>query len=92
MRRFRYKESIPVDYNAQGYIYFLCINYEKLPAEMKRLIRETARKAGGEYSRALLEFVTTAHGSAEICTKHYLCERTLWRAVQDFYVEFEKTL
>ena len=92
MIRFRFKQAIPCDYNTQGYIYFLCINYDKLPADMKKLIRETAKLAGGEYHKAVMDFMTTGHGAVDVCTRHYISEVTLWRAIKKFYIEFEKTL
>lgn len=89
---FRFKKSIPVDYDAQGYIYFLSRRYKDLPAAAKRRIEEICRTAGGEHHQALLEFVTTDTGSAMICSRHYLSPSTLERAVRRYYVEFERLL
>ena len=89
---FRFKKSIPVDYDQQGYIYFLSRRYKVLPAAERRQIRELCRKAGGEYREALLEFVTTNAGVTAVCTKHYLSASTLERAVRRYYIEFSRML
>jgi hypothetical protein len=88
MIRFRYKKSIPLDYDRQGYVYFVSRRYRFLPQSMKRGIRELCREVGGEYHQALFSFVTTDTGSTEICTKHYLSPSTLERLVQKYYTAF----
>lgn len=89
---FRFKKSIPVDYDQQGYIYFLSRRYKELPAADRRLIRDLCRKAGGEHRDALLEFVTSNAGAVAVCTKHYLSASTLERAVKRYYIEFSRLL
>lgn len=89
---FRFKKAIPVDYDAQGYIYFLSKRYKDLPAAAKRRIEGICRTAGGEHHQALLEFVTTDAGAATVCSRHYLSQSTLERAVRRYYLEVEKQL
>lgn len=89
---FRYKKAIPVDYDTQGYIYFLSKRYRSLPAAAKRRIEGICRMAGGEHHQALLEFVTTDAGAASVCARYYLSQSTLERAVRRYYLEFEKVL
>ena len=89
---FRYKKGIPIPYNEQGYIYFLCRNYKRLPSEMQGLIRDQAQAAAGEYSKALLEFITSDCGGTAICTRHHISESTLERVVKRFYISFSHTL
>lgn len=92
MSRFRYKRSIPVPYDRQGFIYFLSIRYRELPAQDRKRIRELCRKAGGDYSQALLEFVTTSQGASAVCEKHFLSESTLERIVRKYYIQFAQIL
>lgn len=89
---FRFKKAIPVDYDTQGYIYFLSKRYRCLPPDARRRIEKLCQDAGGEHHRALLEFVTTDLGAATVCARHYLSQSTLERAVRRYYMEFEKIL
>lgn len=89
---FRYKKAIPVDYDTQGYIYFLSKRYRDLPAAARRRIDGICHRAGGEHHQALLEFVTTDAGATGVCSRHYLSQSTLERAVRRYYIEFEKIL
>ena len=89
---FRYQSSIHVDYEKQGYICFVSRRYEILSQKDKRRIESLCREAGGEYWKALFEFVTTDTGAAEICRKHYISASTLERAVRRYYVKFAELL
>ena len=82
---FRYKRGIRVDYDRQGYIFFLCRRFRHLPKEKQRVIRDLIEQAGGEYSRALFRFLTTKESAVKICREEYLSEATLYRAVKRFY-------
>lgn len=89
---FRFKRSIPVDYDRQGFIYFTSKRYKELAAAGRKQIRELCRNAGGDYREALLEFVTTDAGAAAVCAKHYLSASTLERIVRRYYVAFAQIL
>lgn len=86
---FRFKRSIPIDYDQQGYIYFTSRQYKKLPKKAKAKIQQLCQEAGGEYADALFEFVTTDAGAASVCGKYFLSESTLERAVRRYYLAFE---
>ena len=85
---FRFKRSIPVDYDTQGHIYFTSRRYRKLTGAEQAQIRRLCREAGGEYHRALLRFVTTDMGAAAVCDRYYLSQSTLERIVRKYYVAF----
>lgn len=89
---FRYKKALGVSYERQGYIYFLSRRYAELPAWKQERIRQLCDEAGGDYSAALMEFVTTDRGATEICMEHYLSEATLHRLVKKYYEGFPKKL
>lgn len=90
---FRRKRSIPeVSYDDQGYIYFYSKRYRRLSAREKRRIEGLCRLAGGEHYQALLDFVTTDLGITAVCTKHFVSESTLQRAVRRYYMEFAEKL
>ena len=92
MGKFRYKRSIPLDYDTQGYIFFLSRRYKRLPLARRRKIDELCRSAGGQYAQALKEFVTTDRGAAEICGAHFLSQSTLERMVKRYYIAFAETM
>lgn len=56
---FRYKKSIPVSYEWQGYIYFTSLLYWELPKRTQEKILNLCIAAGKENYQALFEFVTT---------------------------------
>lgn len=89
---FRYKKSINVPYDRQGYIYFLSRSYRELPERRKEIIRDLCEECGGEYSEALLEFVTTSAGAVAVCMRHHLSESTLERVVKKYYETFPRRL
>ena len=86
MERFRYKKSIKVSYMDQGYIFFLCRRYRRLPLEQRRTIDWLIRRTGEEHAAALREALTTDRSIGEICCKKQcLSVSTLERAVRRFY-------
>ena len=85
---FRFKRSVPVSYDRQGYIYFASRLFRDLPEEQRREILDLCRECGGEHSAALLEFVTTDATATEICIKHNVSRSTLERAVRRYYMNF----
>ena len=68
---FRYKKSVPVSYERQGYIYFSSLLYREMPEKAQRKILNLCMECGGgDYYRALFEFVTTDANATYICMKH----------------------
>ena len=89
---FGWKKSIPLSYERQGYIFFVCRAWKDLPANQRRQIEQTAEQACGEYAKAVLRFVTTDDGETRITTRYNLSEATLRRAVRRFYLAFPRHL
>ena len=89
---FRYKKSVPVDYDLQGYIYFASRRYKSLPPERQHRIWNLCVEAGGEYYQALFEFVTSDVGATAVCRKYFLSQSTLERIVRRYYILFSETL
>lgn len=85
---FRVKKSIPVEADLQGYIYFASRMYRKLGCKEKQMVQRLCREAGGEYYKALFEFVTTDAGFVTVCRKHFISQSTLERIVRRYYVAF----
>lgn len=83
---FRYKRGINVPYEMQGYIHFCCRRFYDLPTQRQDAIWDLCRKAGGEHTDALFEFVTTQDTATAICQRHFIASRTsLYRVVKRFY-------
>lgn len=85
---FRYKKSAAVSYERQGYIYFVSRLYRELPAARQRAILNLCVECGGEYHRALFDFVTTDSGATGICMEHNISRSTLERVVRRYYERF----
>ena len=49
---FRFKKSVPVSYDRQGYIYFTSRLYEELPPRAQQVIDNLCLECGGEYYQA----------------------------------------
>ncbi len=89
---YRPRRSIKLSYERQGYIFFVSRSYRRLSAERQAAIRAHCDAVGGEYSRALFEFVTTARTPTEVCLRYYLSQSTLYRAVKRYYESFPADL
>ena len=89
---FRYKRGVNVDYDRQGYIYFLSRRFNELSPAGQEKIRTLCRLYGGDHSGALFEFVTTDATATAIALTHYISKETLYRAVKRYYENFPKKL
>lgn len=89
---FRFKRGIDVGYDLQGYIYFYSRMARRLGADAERRVLNLCIKCGGEYYRALWEYVISDRGAVAVCMRHYLSEATLWRMVKKYYEEFADEL
>ena len=89
---FRFKQSVPVAYDLQGYIYFTSKLYSSLDHETQQKILTLCTKAGGEYYRALFEFVTSDVGATAVCRKHFLSQSTMERIVRRYYTLFAASI
>ena len=85
---FRYKKSVPVSYDRQGYIYFLSRLYDQMPEDKQEKIQQLCHEAGGEHSQALFVFVTTDISATAICARYFLSRSTLERVVRKYYMIF----
>lgn len=87
--QFRKKWSIDVTYNRQGLIYFICINYNIMPDDVKNKILDLCIRAGGEYRTALFEVITTNKSVTAVSIEHYISPETLYRMLRRFYDLFD---
>ena len=89
---FCYKRGIKASYERQGYIFFLSRQYKSLDAAARGKIQALCREQGGEYARALFEFVTTDASATAIAMRHHMDKTTLYRKVRKYYENFPKQL
>ncbi len=82
---FRYKKSVGIPYERQGYIYFKSLLFETMSEEDRERIRAICKEAGGEYETALMRFVSTHEGAVKICMEFHISRSTLERAVRRYY-------
>lgn len=85
---FRFKKSVPVSYERQGYIYFKSLCYAELPEKEQRRIANLCTAAAGEHYQALFQFVTSEVGAEAVCQRHHISRSTLERAVRRYYERF----
>lgn len=89
----RYKKSIPLSYERQGYIFFVSKLYKELPPAAQKKIVNLCLECGKENYQALFEFVTTDAGATALCLKHHIAsETTIYRMVREYYTKFPKYL
>lgn len=86
---FRYKKSVPVSYERQGYIYFVSRCYRDLSPEEQRRIVNLCLASGGEYYQVLFDFVTTDAGATAVCLRHHISRSTLERVVRSYYLNWK---
>ncbi len=85
---FRFKSGADASYNKQGYIYFVSRRYNELPEDAQKEILNLCIRHGGEYYRALFEYVTTDAGATAIAMRHFVSKSTLYRIVKAYYEGF----
>lgn len=85
---FRFKSGADVSYNKQGYIYFVSRRHKELPEDAQKEILNLCIRHGGEYYRALFEYVTTDAGATAIAMRHFVSKSTLYRIVKAYYENF----
>lgn len=85
MKQFKKLKSVPKSYEEQGYIYFTCQGYRRAPPYMRQKIDRLCLAAGGEYAKALKEYMTTRADWITICRKYSVSQATLDRARRRFY-------
>lgn len=89
---FRYKRSVPVSYDRQGYIYYSSRLYRTMPAKKQETLRRLVRDAGGQHAQALMDYVTGNLSASQVCAKYYISQSTLERLVRKYYLLFPKWL
>ncbi len=86
---FKKLRGVQLPYVKQGYIYFLCQNYDAQTTETQVTIENLCNKIGGEYSRALYLVMTSRLSVQNIAIDNNVSERTLYELRRRFYMAWE---
>ncbi len=93
MRTFKKKRSIKLNYYSQGYIYFLCANYRRLPQSTRARLDRIARDVGGFDESALRKLLFDVVSSVRSVSMEYnLSEGRLNVLRDEFYRKAFKEL
>ena len=93
MRTFKKKRSIRLDYYSQGYIYFLCANYRRLPQGTRTRLDRIASDVGGFDEAALRKLLFDVASSVRSVSMEYnLSEGRLNVLRDEFYRKAYKEL
>ncbi len=88
---FKKKKGIKLGYKEQGWIYFTCMNYKRLPEETKNKINSICAAVAGADSDALFEVLTNNEKTMErIAADYNLSRKRLELYRKEFYEIFEK--
>ena len=87
---FRFRKSVPLPYERQGYIYYKSLCFKRLSKREKDRLIKLCSDAGGAYSAALFEYMTSAATADAVCLRHYISRSTLERAVRKYYIKFPR--
>lgn len=86
MRTFKKKRSIRLDYYSQGYIYFVCANYRRLPSAVRARLDRIARDVGGFDEAALRRLLFDVASSVQSVSLEYNLHGSRLNALRDeFY-------
>lgn len=88
MYRFKYKKSIPLPYDRQGYVYFVSKNYRILPLKQRQRIDRLIEEIGRSYADALRAFVILGESCSAIESRYYCSTSQLYRLVREYYQRF----
>lgn len=93
MRTFKKKRSIKLNYYSQGYIYFACANYRRLPQSTRTRLDRIARDVGGFDEAALRKLLFDVVSSVRSVSMEYnLSEGRLNVLRDEFYRKAYKEL
>ncbi len=83
---FKKKRGIKLDYYQQGYIYFVCANYKRLPQGMRSKLDRIVRDVGGFDGDALAKLLFDVSSSVlSVSLNFSLSEGKLCRMREEFY-------
>lgn len=82
---FKKMRGVKLPYKKQGYIFFLCQNYDELSEDIQMEISLKCDEVAGEYSDALFAVLTTEKSISSIALQYHISESALYRYRKQFY-------
>ena len=93
LRTFKKKRSIRLDYYKQGFVYFICTQYRKLPKGMAAKLDRIVCDVGGFDSSALRKLLFDVSSSVRSVSMEYNLSEGKLNALRDeFYKKAYKEL
>ena len=87
---YRRLQGVPLPDKKQGQIYFTCLNYETERKYTQMKIDRLCDSAGGEYSSALKELLTSGKTVQAVSMKFNLSPETLQKCRRRFYTSWNR--
>ena len=86
---FKKIRSVKLPEEVQGFIRFQCLNYKKMPENVKADIKRCCFEVGKLNHKALFEVVTSKYKSVtQISGDYYIALRTLYSLRKEFYMRY----
>ena len=83
---FKKRRGIHISYNKQGLIYFICMNANDMPEDVRRKILNLCIEVGKEDYKALYELLTNGNKSVlSFSLEYHLSEKKLYYMRKNFY-------
>ena len=93
VRAFKRKRRIRLDYNKQGFVYFICTQYRSIPRDVRAKIDKIVCEVGGFDEAALRKLLFDTSSSARSVSMEYgLTEGKLGVMRDEFYRQAYKEL
>lgn len=86
---FKKRRGIKLSYDEQGLIHFICVNFDKMPVEIKYKILQLCEEIGKEHAVVLFEVMTNSKKNIRTLSREFfVSESSLYRYRQRFYEEW----
>ena len=88
---FKKMRGLPLTYNEQGYIYFVCKTYYSQPQETQEKIKRVcAAVAHGRYTDVVFKLMTGSKGMQVLSLDEGVSVRSLYGLRAEFYMKWNK--
>lgn len=78
-----------MSHNVQGFVFYLCRNYNRLGDDKRAVLDEHFEAVGGTHAQALKRLMTTQDSMQSVCLRYHIGSMTtLVRLRREFYRSF----
>ena len=86
---FKKLRGVKIPARKQLLIRAICLNYDDLPAKMKKNIKRLCAQCGGDYSVALFDTMTTEKSILTIAQEQYISDTLIYNMRKKFYESWD---